>query len=163
MPVVSFAPRMIAVKPPAGTVRMIAASRLSLGARPLDWISASCPPLRQLSFVIVAPLLSCNSRTGSINRPGTGTPLTCIDGPMARAIKRLKPEPFTVKPAMPTLSPVCTMTRPEMLSDSTSAGVPVGVVVGVGLAVGVAVGVGVAVAVAVGVGLGVGLGVGVGV
>src|ERR1043166_8418089 len=139
---------------------MMADSRSSVGARPLPWISA-CWVLRQLSFVMVAPLVSCSSRIGSCKVPGTGWPFIRIEGPIARAMKRLKPGPFTMNPPIPTLSPGCVTTRPEILRSSRSTGVGAGVALGVAVAVGVTVGA--MVAVAVGVALGGTVAVAVGV
>src|SRR4051794_13899888 len=154
----------MAVNLPGGTLRMIAASRSSAGARPLCWISASWL-LRQLSFVSTRPLLSWSSSTGSWSAPGTGLPFAESDGPSARTMMRLNPEPFTIQPPMGTLSPDWANTRPEMFASSTLAGVGLGlgVAVGVLLGVGVTIGVALGVALADGVGVTVALGVGVGV
>ena len=120
-------------------------------------ISASCPPMRQLSLdLIKAPEPSRNSRIGSANAPERGS-----DVPMARTMTRFGCVPLMIKPPISTLSPVSTRKRVAMLPREPGGAVGVGVAVGGvgvavgggGLAVGVALGEG-GVAVAVGVGVG---------
>src|ERR1043165_8170790 len=138
----------------------MADSRLFEGARPVPSMRACCTGSSfQLLFVTVAIPWPCNSRTGSASALGT----LVMEGPSARSRTRLGALPVTIKPPMPTLSPVWTRMRVERLSACV-AGVGVAVGVGVGGG-GVAVAVGVGgggVAVAVGVG-GVGVAVAVGV
>src|ERR1051325_440852 len=147
-------------------------------------ISASCPPVRQLSSSASrVPAESCNSKTGSASTPEKKAE---SDGPIARTITFFGCVPVIMNPPMRTLLPVSTRRRVEMLpktlpgagvplgvGDGVTEGVVVGVTEGVTLALTVAVGlcdgvpttvaVGVAVAVTVGVAVGLDVAVAVGV
>ena len=93
----------------------------------------------QLSLVaIVAPLESCNSKTGSAKTPVSGR-----EGPIARAMTCFDSVPVTMNPPIETLSSIPTFTRVEILPSWTGKnGVGAGVGVGEGEAVGLGEGVG---------------------
>src|ERR1043166_1596684 len=110
------------------------------GARPVAMISASCPPVRQLSLEMTR-IPACSSRMGSARAPGTDT-----DGPIARTMTLLGCVPVTMNPPIKALSPVSTFRRVEMFPKIVG-GVTPGVAVGDGDAVGVGDGGGVGVGV----------------
>ena len=62
---------------------------------------------------MMAPVESCNSRTGSASAPAT--PKSVKDGPIARMTTNLGSVPLMMKPPIPTLVPVSTSTRVERL------------------------------------------------
>ncbi len=113
-PVVPFAPRTMAVYAPGASDMEITDSLACGSVRPRlvchAWMLAAWS---QLSFVaMICPLASCNSSVGSASAPAT--PCADSDGPSARTSTCLLPVPCTMKPAMPTLSPVSTCRRVEM-------------------------------------------------
>ena len=115
-------------------------------------------------LIVTKPAGPCSSSIGSASALGTPKPVR--EGPMARISTCLETLPVTMKPPMPTLSPVSTRIRVERLTvwaGGVGVGVNATVAVAVDVAVMVAVGVDVAVAVAVTVAVAVAVGVNVAV
>src|SRR5256885_6612681 len=111
-------------------------------------ISAAFEFSGQLSLDAMAvPPPAFNSRVGSGS--GSAIPKLASEGPMPRTRMRLLASPWTMKPAMRTLSPASTRMRVEIFAKCELED---GVAVGVEAGVAVAVAAGVAVAVAGGVG-----------
>src|ERR1043166_7896348 len=131
----------------------MAASRSSVGGRPVAAIAASWVSLQLSLITVVKPLGPCSSRVGFAI--AFGMPNRVSDGPRARSSTCLGPLPVMINPPMPTLSPVWTSILVEMLRACEAAPLGVDVAEAVAVALGPGVPDAVAVAVAVGVGGGV--------
>src|SRR5204863_7979396 len=84
----------------------------------------------QLSFeAIKAPLPLCSSNVGFASAFGRVYGGADNSGPIARRMTVFGPVPWTIKPAIMTLSPVCTKARVEMLPrrDAVDFGIAAGV------------------------------------
>src|SRR5437879_4539066 len=95
----------------------MAASRSSVGARPLAWISDCCEAFQLLFVARTEPSLLCNSITGSCNAPGIGAPLLRRDGPMPRTITFFFDGPRMMNPPIITSFPRPVRKRVELFKS----------------------------------------------